>query len=413
MVKELVHKAIVNNRSAVNEWFCSHTRGFKFPFYASFDLRESKFKVAPVDANIFPAGFNNICQTDKDSSVEHVREFLHQHYPDVKGLIGLVAEEHTSNAFYWENVLTLKNLIEGAGYRVEISIPRLLPQPLQVESVNGHKMTIHSAQRVDNRVLINGEEAELLISNNDFTEEYVDWMQGLDVRMNPPHALGWHRRRKQDFFNHYNQLASSFCEVIDVDPWLLTVQTERFPAFDINSEESRLKLANQVDHMIDSLRRDYAAHSEDEEPFVFIKNSAGTYGLGVLQAQSGEDVKSWSYKSRKKMKAVKGGGNITEVIIQEGIASDMIDEGVTSEPAIYMIGQKLAGGFLRTHEKKGPRESLNSPGAVYKRLCVSDLEISIEGHPLENVFGWVAKIGMLAISKEIEAANISLKGYVG
>ena len=75
-------------------------------------------------------------------------------------------------------------------------------------------------------------------------------------------------------------------------------------------------------------------------------------------------------------------------------------DGATSEPVLYMIGGELAGGFLRTHEKKDATESLNSPGAVYKRLCLSDLRVKAEGCILENVYGWVAKLGFLAISKE-------------
>ena len=76
-----------------------------------------------------------------------------------------------------------------------------------------------------------------------------------------------------------------------------------------------------------------------------------------------------------------------------------------------MIGCQLAGGFLRTHNKKGPKDSLNSPGAVYKRLCVSDLEIDVEGKPLENVYGWIAKLGILAIGRETRAMEVTYKDY--
>lgn len=100
------------------------------------------------------------------------------------------------------------------------------------------------------------------------------------------------------------------------------------------------------------------------------------------------------------MKAVKGGGDITELIIQEGIPTVLKEEAETIEPAIYMIGKELAGGFLRAHKEKGPKESLNSPGAVYKRLCVSDLKINVEGYPMENVYGWVAKLSALAVAQE-------------
>ena len=139
------------------------------------------------------------------------------------------------------------------------------------------------------------------------------------------------------------------------------------------------------------------------KPFVFIKNNSGTYGLGIIQAKSGDDIRNLNYKSKKTMKAVKGGrGNISEVIIQEGIPSAILSDDKTAEPTLYMIGKKLAGGFLRTHDKKGPEENLNSPGAIYKKLCVTDLQISPSGYPMENVYGWVARIASLAVANEIK-----------
>ena len=151
---------------------------------------------------------------------------------------------------------------------------------------------------------------------------------------------------------------------------------------------------------IDEIADKYRQHSITEEPYVFVKNNSGTYGLGVVEARKGQDVESWNYKSKKKMKASKGGGGISEVIFQEGIPSALREDNATAEPVIYMVGSELAGGFLRTHEKKDSHQSLNSPGAVYKKLCLSDLKVRAEGCILENVYGWVAKLGLIAISGE-------------
>ena len=125
----------------------------------------------------------------------------------------------------------------------------------------------------------------------------------------------------------------------------------------------------------------------------------------------GDEVRQWSYKSRKKMKAAKGGRDVEEVIIQEGIPSIVQTENASAEPVIYMIGCELAGGFLRTHSEKGSTDSLNSPGAVYKRLCVSDLAVRAEGCPQENVYGWSAKLGLLAIALEAEEMGVEFKKY--
>ncbi|MCJ8275583.1 MAG: glutamate--cysteine ligase, partial [Bdellovibrionales bacterium] len=159
--------------------------------------------------------------------------------------------------------------------------------------------------------------------------------------------------------------------------------------------------------VIENTRKKYKEHGIDEDPYVFVKNNSGTYGLGVVEAKSGDDVLSWNYKSKKKMKATKGGGGIQEVIIQEGVPSALTQDNATAEPVLYMLGHELVGGFLRTHEKKDAQQSLNSPGAVYKRLCLSDLKVSAEGCVLENVYGWVAKIGLLAIAEEAKALKIN------
>ncbi|MNL25382.1 Glutamate-cysteine ligase [compost metagenome] len=229
--------------------------------------------------------------------------------------------------------------------------------------------------------------------------------------MNPPRELGWYQRKKSTYFKYYNQLVEEFSQIAKIDPFLLKVETELFEHFDINDEESRKALAGRVDAMLERLRTDYKNRGVKQEPFVFVKNNAGTYGLAVVRVGSGAEVLDWTYKSRKKMKAAKGGRDVEEVIIQEGIPSIVEAEGASAEPVIYMIGCELAGGFLRTHSEKNSTESLNSPGAVYKRLCVSDLAINTPGCPQENVYGWTAKLGLLAIAHEAKEMGVQFKGY--
>lgn len=410
MIKDQVHQQIVSKLDKVRDWFRIESDGLFFPFYSSYDMRESGFKAAPVDANIFPAGFNNICPTDQESAVDIVRDYFGRHYPDYRKVI-LLTEEHTNNPYYWDNVHTLRLLMTEAGMDVELAVPRSLPEPLKLTSAKGHEMVVYGAEREGDRARAGSLVADIIISNNDFSEAYQDWVAGLSTPINPPHELGWHQRQKSEFFSEYNQLAKRFCDVIGLDPWTLQVQTSLFPEFDVNDEASRGKLADLVDQTIENLNNEYRARKIDAEPFVFVKNNAGTYGLGVVQVNSGAEVRDWNYKSRKKMKAAKGGRDIEQVIVQEGIPTVVTAQGATAEPTIYMIGCQLAGGFLRAHEAKGPKESLNSPGAVYRRLCVSDLNISVEGHPYENVYGWLAKIGFLAIAREAKAHQIVCRNF--
>ena len=61
--------------------------------------------------------------------------------------------------------------------------------------------------------------------------------------------------------------------------------------------------------------------------------------------------------------------------------------------------------------EKSSTESLNSPGAVYKKLCVSDLFDDRQKCPKENVYGWSAKLGLLAIGLEAEDMKIEFTKY--
>lgn len=412
MDRDSLHRKILDHCDEVGDWFKAKASGLGFPIYSSFDIRDAGFKVGPVDANIFPAGFNNICRVDQESAVDVAKTFLDEHYSKDTRKLVLLTEEHTQNPYYWDNVWVLKNILEGAGRQVRLAIPKLIEKPIELTSASGHKMTVFGAKREGRGIEIDGFVPDLLISNNDFSVDYEEWARGLDTPMNPPRELGWYRRRKDRFFKVYNDLAAEFAKMIDLDPWTLQVETALFSGFDVDDEKSRDDLANRAAELHGRLKQKYKEHALGREPFLFVKNNAGTYGLGVIQVKSPDEIKQWNYKSRKKMKAAKGGREVSEVIIQEGIPTTVLAEGgKTAEPVIYMIGCQLAGGFLRAHGEKDDQDSLNSPGAVYQRLCVSDLAVKREGCPMENAYGWVAKLSFLSVAIEARELEVQFKNY--
>jgi glutamate--cysteine ligase len=406
-----LHQQIIHHLDKVETWFQSISKGVDVPFYSSYDIRDFGHKVTAVDANIYPAGFNNICPTDRENGGEAVKHYLDRHYGKGPKKILVLTEEHTSNAYYWNNVAALTQLIKDAGHEVRIGFPRMQSgEVMQMQSASFGEVTVNSAVIRDNKIVVEGFDPDIVISNNDFSEAYAEWGE-ITSTLNPPRELGWYQRKKSTFFKHYNQLSTEFAKIIEVDPWIFTVETELFENFDMADEASKESLALKVDAMIARLKIQYDKHGIKEAPFVFVKNNSGTYGLGVMRAGSGDEIRALNYKTRKKMKAAKGGREVEEVIVQEGVPSLVKAQGASAEPALYLIGCQLLGGFLRTHADKGPTESLNSPGAVYKRLCVSDLKVSVEGHPLENIYGWVAKLGLLAIGREAAEMKVEYKNY--
>ena len=393
MIKEHLHQQIIKHLDPIRDWFQEKTKSLSFPFYSSFDIRDSFEKISPVDANLFPAGFNNICEVDKENASAICADYLKKYYPQFPKTIILLTEEHTNNPFYWDNIYSLKYLLEQGGVSsVCICVPgKNITEDTTITSANGRVLEVFLLK---NKV----QKADLIISNNDFSTDY-----NLNIKqlVTPPLTAGWRIRRKHSFFNKYNELAHEFATLIKVPDFTLNIKTRRFTDFNPSSADCLNRLKEEVDLFLKELEEPYKHFKQ--KPYVFLKNNFGTYGLGITTINSTKDIDQWNYSIRKKMKASKGGAKVTELILQEGISSLMRTEGAVAEPVIYLIGSELAGGFLRTHKQKGAKDNLNSPGAVYRTLCVSDLKIEVEGKPMENVYGWVAHIGVVALAYELQA----------
>lgn len=58
-----LEKRILAAKPTIEHWFRKQWQHHTVPFYCSVDLRNSGFKLAPVDTNLFPGGFNNLNPT--------------------------------------------------------------------------------------------------------------------------------------------------------------------------------------------------------------------------------------------------------------------------------------------------------------------------------------------------------------
>src|SRR5262249_28886462 len=122
--KKLIADAIQKNRQAIWDWHCEQTRKAPPPFYCSIDIRDAGHKIAPVDSNLYPAGFNNICPEDQRNAPPIVRAHIeasakHLGIPSPKKVL-VLPEAHTSNLFYIENLYYLTQLISNAGFETRI-----------------------------------------------------------------------------------------------------------------------------------------------------------------------------------------------------------------------------------------------------------------------------------------------------
>ena len=297
-IKSRIHKKLLDQSEKLVKWYHEKLKGAYIPFYASFDIRDAGFKIGNVDGNIFPAGFNNICQMDKDQAPEIASEFFNSRYPKVKYML-ILAEDHFRNVYYWDNVITIREILIEAGYKVDVgTISTAVNDFMTLKSFSGHETLVYKVWSKKGQLQTRKGVPDLVITNNDFSKAYSE-IDFSGTEMNPLKELGWYQRKKHSYFNHYNRLICEFTQFIGEDPWLFEVPTERFSDFNIADKSNHEALSFKVDKMIKETKKKYREHNIDEKPYVFIKNNSGTYGLGVVEINSGENIRNLNYKLKR------------------------------------------------------------------------------------------------------------------
>ena len=62
----------------INKWIDAMKLELPAIFYNSIDIRNSGYKMAPVDVNFFPAGFNNIAYEGQVNAAAETRKFIEE-----------------------------------------------------------------------------------------------------------------------------------------------------------------------------------------------------------------------------------------------------------------------------------------------------------------------------------------------
>ncbi|MBP9608786.1 MAG: glutamate--cysteine ligase, partial [Laribacter sp.] len=80
----------------IEHWFRRQFAEHVPPFYGSVDLRNSGFKLAPVDMNLFPGGFNNLGRDALPLAVQAATMAIERSCCTARNLL-LIPENHTRN----------------------------------------------------------------------------------------------------------------------------------------------------------------------------------------------------------------------------------------------------------------------------------------------------------------------------
>ncbi len=398
----------------IRAWYSLRAKDAMPPMYCSVDLRDSGHKIVPVDSNLYPAGFNNVCAEDHRTAPPIFRDALlaraaEAGIPDPRRIL-ILPEFHTTNTYYLENLYFLRTLVEKAGFEVQIG---WLSEPevedgMVLRTASDKTVAVSPVRVVDGAArLANGFVPDVILLNNDFSGGYPPVLDTIRQPILPSHRLGWHTRKKSEHFRHYNKLAKEFAEIAGFDPWIIQIETEEVAGVDFNEDVGIDRVADAVDRVLGKTKAAYDAKGIKTEPFAFVKNNAGTYGIGIMVAHSAEEIRMMNRRTKNKMSVGKNKRHIDSLVVQEGVPTATLVDRLASEPVIYLFGCELIGGFLRTNTERGIEENLNSQGMVFRKLCMSDLREDAddgvgEDLSLEQVYGAVARISALATGLELK-----------
>ncbi|NML42166.1 glutamate--cysteine ligase [Ramlibacter sp. G-1-2-2] len=409
-----LEQRILDSMPAIERWFRLEWMEHTPPLYSSVDIRNAGFKLAPVDTNLYPHGWNNLTQEMLPLGVQAAMAAIEKICPEAKNLL-IIPENQTRNTFYLSNIAQLQRIFHGAGLNVRIgSIDPAIKKPTPVELPTGETVTLEPVVRSKRRLGLKNFDPCTILLNNDLSAGAPGILEDLHEQyLLPPLHAGWSVRRKSRHFQSYEEVAKRFGKMLGIDPWLINPMFNKCGEVDFQSDEGLETLRTNVDALLAKIRKKYKEYGINEKAFVVVKADA-SYGFGVMPVREAKDLDHLLKRGKGK-----GAPEVHDVIIQEGVlTAERMNEAV-AEPVVYMMDRYVVGGFYRVHAERGDDEALNAPGAHYVPLAFTEsTRMPQPGHKpgasAPNrfyMYGVIGRLAMLAASYELEATDPEAEVY--
>jgi glutamate--cysteine ligase len=411
-----LEQRILDSMPAIERWFRLEWMEHTPTFYASVDVRNAGFKLAPVDTNLYPSGWNNLTNAMLPLAVQAAMVAIEKICPEAKNLL-LIPENHTNNAqntFYLSSIAQLRRIFHMAGLNVRIgSIDPDIKQNTTVALPNGESIVLEPVIRSAKRLGLKDFDPCTILLNNELTKGLPGILEELHEQyvLPPLHASG-SVRRKSAHYQNYEDVCKRFGKLLGIDPWLINPMFMTCDDVDVSQGAGLDALAAHVDALLAKIKKKYKEYGITEKPFVVVKtnhSSLAGKGSGVMMLRQASEL-----KNHKELPFFSG-----ELIVQEGVLTKERMNDAVAEPVVYMMDRYVVGGFYRVHADRGMDENLCSPGSRYVPLAFA------EGAELPNpgmkpgasapnrfyMYGVIGRLAMLAASYELEATDPEAEVY--
>ena len=415
-----LEQRVLDSMPAIERWFRLEWMEHTPPFYSSVDIRNAGFKLAPVDTNLYPGGWNNLTPEMLPLGVQAAMAAIEKICPEARNLL-LIPENHTRNMFYLANVAQLQRIFYMAGLNVRIgSINPEIKENTTIDLPNGDRVTLEPVIRTKRRIGLKDFDPCTILLNNDLSAGVPGILEDLHEQyLLPPLHAGWSVRRKSKHFECYEEVSKRFGKLLGVDPWLINPMFNQCGEVDFADGTGMECLQTNVDSLLTKIKRKYKEYGIQEKPFVVVKADNGTYGMGIMTVRDVKDLDEINRKTRNKMSVIKDGQSLSEVIIQEGVITHERLNDAVAEPVVYMMDRYVVGGFYRIHAERGIDENLNAPGSSFVPLAFEQSAHTPQpgvkpGASAPNrfyMYGVIGRLAMLAASYELELTDPEAENF--
>lgn len=405
-----LEQRVLDSMPAIERWFRLEWMEHTPPFYSSVDLRNGGFKLAPVDTNLFPGGWNNLTAEMLPLAVQAAMAAIEKICPEARNLL-VIPENHQQSTFYLANLVQLQRIFHMAGLNVRIgSIDPAIKKPTTVALPDGHSVTLEPVIRSKRRIGVKDFDPCTILLNTDLNAGVPGILEDLHEQyLLPPLHAAWATRRKSAHFKCYEEVAKRLGKLLGADPWLIHPMFERCGAVDLSIPNGLDHLGAQVDALLTKVRRKYKEYGIKEKPFVVVKADDGSRGMGIFTVRDARSVAELAAMLRARQPAP----GRQDILVQEGVLTrERINEAV-AEPVVYMVDRYVVGGFYRIHAERGDDEDLCAPGSSFVPLAFEQSTHLPQpgvkpGASAPNrfyMYGVVARAAMLAASYELEVTD--------
>jgi glutamate--cysteine ligase len=402
---------ILESMPAIERWFRLEWMEHTPPFYTSVDLRNAGFKLAPVDTDLFPRGFNHLTPEMLPLAVQAAMAAIEKICPEAKNLLLVPEDDCRDNSFYGAHVQRLVQIFTLAGLNVRLgSFEPDVKAPCKVKLPDGSELAVEPLVRSRRRLGTRHFDPCTILLNHDLAGGTPKMLQGLHEQyLLPPLHAGWSVRRKSRHFQSYEEVAKKFAKLLGMDPWLITPMQGGTGHLEAGSAKGLDAVKASADALLLKLRKKYKEYGIGDKPFVVVKADAGSGGTGVITLR---DAGELDVADRR---AALGG----PVMVQEGVVTNERINDAVAEPVVCMIDRYVVGGYYRVHAGRRADENLSDPGSAFVPLAFA------EAHQLPKpgakpgasapnrfyMYGVIGRLAMLAAAYELEATDPEAENF--